>query len=153
MSSALLICLSLFFYVFLSTSSFLLLPCCPADVLRLPVCLSPLLLLPCPLLFCPSLFDFSYLPALPLLCLLLFFYVSLSALQVYSGFLFVSYISLSASHFFVHSSSSTWSSLLCRCTQGQPQRQPSLARTHPDPRHTTSMAPEWEGRSVSPFAF
>ena len=110
-----------------------------------------------PQLLCPCLFSFlsasSSLPAL-LLWLLLFFRVLLSVLQVYSSFLFASPVLICLLFFFfVHSSSSISACVACRCTQGPPQRQPSSARSPQDPRHTTSMALEWEGRSVSPCAF
>ena len=133
--------------------------------LSLPCRCSQAFSLSLPQLLCPCLFSFlsasSSLPA-HLLWLLLFFLVLLAVLQVYSSFLFAS----SCSHlpallllypflffFFIHSSSSISSCVACRCTQGPPQRQPSSARSPQDPRHTTSMALEWEGRSVSPCAF
>ncbi len=133
-----LLCLCLFFYVFLAAQqtysghlfvslSSLFVHASSFSTLPLPICL---------LLF----FFFFF------LCLS--FYVLLSALQVYSDFLFAC-----SSSSMVHSSSCESLSVGCRCTKGRPQRQPSSARSHQDLRHMTSMAPEWEGRSVSCFVF
>lgn len=123
-----------------------------SSVLRLPLCLS--------LIFFVHASSCSSLPLL-LLCPLFFFFVqssssvcsSLPCRCTQASSLRLPLLLCLLLSFFVQSSSSMCSCLPCRCTQGQHQGQPSLARSHQDLKHMTSMALEWDGRSVSRFAF